>query len=196
MSHVPLRASWTQEEFFAWAEAQEERYEFDGVRPVAVPGATVGHSMIAQNLRYALDTRSSAGSPWRVLGPNSGVATVGFGVRYPDAVICFAEQNPAARTVAGAVAVFEVIDEDTAASDRLLKAREYAAVASILRYLMVETKFACVTVLERKGPEELWRASALALEDAIELPEVGIEVPVSELYRDLSFSGRGVLIGT
>ncbi len=29
-----LNEPWTQERFFAWAEAQDPGYEFDGVRPV------------------------------------------------------------------------------------------------------------------------------------------------------------------
>ncbi len=30
----------TREEFLDWAEAQEERYEFDGFQPVAMTGGT------------------------------------------------------------------------------------------------------------------------------------------------------------
>ena len=40
----------SRDEFFAWAEAQEERYEFDGFEPVAMTGGNLGHSAIAVNI--------------------------------------------------------------------------------------------------------------------------------------------------
>jgi hypothetical protein len=48
----------TREEFFPWAEAQDERYEFDGFAPVAMTGGTIGHSDISGNTRTALALRS------------------------------------------------------------------------------------------------------------------------------------------
>lgn len=54
---VPLRKSWTQKQFFCWAEAQDERHEFDGSQPVAMTGGTVGHSVVMRNLHRALDGR-------------------------------------------------------------------------------------------------------------------------------------------
>jgi hypothetical protein len=33
--NVALQKPWTPERFLAWAETQEERYEFDGIQPVA-----------------------------------------------------------------------------------------------------------------------------------------------------------------
>jgi hypothetical protein len=41
-----LRKSWTQEEFFAWAETQDRHYEFDGMQPVAMTGGTVAQGII------------------------------------------------------------------------------------------------------------------------------------------------------
>ena len=43
------------EEFLAWEEAQQGRYEFDGFRPVAMTGGTFAHEVIiGQNLRTEL----------------------------------------------------------------------------------------------------------------------------------------------
>jgi hypothetical protein len=43
-------------------------------------------------------------------------------------------------------------------------------------------------VLERQGPDETWRAAALTGADVLHMPEIGIEVPVPELYEDVGFS--------
>jgi hypothetical protein len=39
--NVALRRTMTREDFLAWAEGQEERYEFDGFQPVAMTGGTI-----------------------------------------------------------------------------------------------------------------------------------------------------------
>jgi hypothetical protein len=36
--NIALRKTWTPDEFFTWAAAQEGRYEFDGFEPVAMTG--------------------------------------------------------------------------------------------------------------------------------------------------------------
>ena len=185
MSSVPLHKLWTQEEFFAWAEAQEERYEFDGLQPVAMSGGTLAHDFISHNLYRAVDRRLPEGGPCRVMGPNAGVATTHSIVRFPDALISCSQQDLGSRQAVGALVVFEVISESTVATDRILKVREYAAVASILRYVLVESTFHGVTVLARKRPEEVWGTSTLTLEDTLRVPEVGIEFPVAALYRDV-----------
>jgi hypothetical protein len=76
----------TREEFFAWAQLQGARYEFDGFQPVAMTGASVNHNHIVRNIHRALYARLR-GSGCLRLGPDDGVATIGDTVRYPDAVI-------------------------------------------------------------------------------------------------------------
>jgi len=72
------------EAFFAWAQTQDIRYEFDGFEPVAMTDGTANHSQITQNILAALRSRLR-GSDCRPLGPDAGVATEGGAVRYPDA---------------------------------------------------------------------------------------------------------------
>ena len=80
-----------REEFLDWAEAQEERYEFDGLQPVAMTGGNRDHSQISQNIYFAVRTqmKGTGGEP---LGPDAGVATIGNAVRYPDA-LCYLHQR-------------------------------------------------------------------------------------------------------
>ena len=55
----------TQEEFFAWAQIQGARYEFDGFQPVAMTGASVNHNHIVRNIHRALYARLSWIRPGR-----------------------------------------------------------------------------------------------------------------------------------
>ena len=75
----------SREDFFKWAQAQNERYEFDGFQPVAMVGGTINHSRLYRNLNSALDARL-VGSRCEALGPDAGVATIGNAVRYPDSL--------------------------------------------------------------------------------------------------------------
>jgi len=183
---APLRTSWTQDQFFTWAASQEGRYEFDGFHPVAMTGGTVGHALIIRSLHRALDRRLRGGR-CQPLGPAAGVATLGSAVRYPDALVTYTKPDGTALTVPGVVVVFEVLGATTSRTDRIVRVREYAAVASIRRYGILESTSVGLTVLERDGPEEAWRATTLTIGDVLRMPEIDIEIPVVEFYDDVNF---------
>jgi Uma2 family endonuclease len=146
--NVTLRKPWTQDQFFSWAEAQEARYEFDGVQPIAMTGGTNGASAIGVNLITALHTRLRGGA-CRPLGPDAGVETVNGAVRYPDALVTCSNFDLPDRKVPGVVVVFEVVNPSSGRMDRIVKVREYAAVPSIRRYVILESTSVGLTVLER-----------------------------------------------
>src|SRR5580692_11133363 len=98
----------TRDQFFDWAEAQGERYEFDGFQPVAMTGGNLNHDQIAINILVALRGRLG-GTGWRPLGLDAGIATVGDTVRYPDGVVTCSPVNGVGRLVPDPVVVFEVI---------------------------------------------------------------------------------------
>ncbi len=171
----------TREEFFPWAEAQDERYEFDGFAPVLMTGGTRRHSRINQNMYLALGTRLR-GSQCELLGPDAGVATIGQAVRYPDALISCTRSPDDARMIGDVVAVFEVISPTSGRIDRIVKLREYRAAPSIRRYVILEHASIALTVFSRAEGVSDWTATALTAEDVLDMPELGIAVPVMEFY--------------
>jgi Uma2 family endonuclease len=171
-------------EFLAWEERQELRYEFDGVQPVAMTGGTLVHDLITFNVRKSLDARL-AGKPCRPWGPNVKILTAGR-ARYPDALVTCTPTDLNATVIDQPVVVFEVVSEDTARTVRIEKLREYQATASIRRYVILEQKSVGAAVFARKDGD--WIATALTEEDTLAMPEIGIEVPLSELYVGLNFA--------
>lgn len=183
-----VHKAWTQEEFFAWAEEQDEPYEFDGFEPVAMTGGTTRTSAIGVNLLTALRTRLSNG-PCRPLGPDAGVRTINHKVRYPDALITCTKLGPRDRTTPGVRIVFDVVSLTSGHRDRNVKPIEYAAVPSILRYVIIESSSAKLSVHEREDGNEHWRAPVpLTIHDVLRIPEVDIEVPITEIYAGIEFS--------
>jgi len=189
-----IRKPWTHEQFSSWAEAQEARYEFDGFQPVAMTGENAGHSAIGTNLRTALHTRLR-GSERRALGADAGVETVNNAIRYPDALVTCSRFENEDRVIPGVVVVFEVLSPTSERTDRILKVREYAAVASIRRYVILESTGVGVTVMERSEPGETWRTTVLTGDDILRMPEIGIEIPIAEFYEDLTFAEGGQAAG-
>ena len=183
--NVALRQpSMTRDQFFDWAQAQEERYEFDGFQPVAMTGGSNNHSTICQNIWSALRSRLRD-SGCRVLGPDAGLATVGDAVRYPDALVTCAKIPGTARLVPEVVVVFEVLSPTSGRADRISKLIEYRAVPSIRRYVILEYRSADLTVFSRADSTADWTAAALTADKTLDIPELGIAVPVQEFYEDV-----------
>ncbi|MEO8716414.1 MAG: Uma2 family endonuclease [Acetobacteraceae bacterium] len=181
----------TREQFFDWAQAQDVRYEFDGFEPVAMTGRTRNHSRLTRVLHRALDTRLS-GSGCEPLGPDAGVATIGEAVRYPDALVTCTKTPDTAHVVDGVVVVFEVISPTSGRVDRIVKVREYAAVPSIRRYVILEHTSVGLTVLERSAGDQPWIITTLTAGDTLRMPEIGIEIPIVELYEDTDVPGTDI----
>lgn len=101
----------------------------------------------------------------------------------------------AARTIPGVVVIFEVLSATNSRIDRIVKLREYAAVGTVRRYVIVEATSIGLTVMERSGPDEAWRAAALTQGDILRMPEIGVEVPVAAFYEDVVFPEADDVIG-
>jgi len=188
--NVALRKPMTREAFFAWAEAQEERYEFDGIQPVAMTGGNLDHSRIIRNINRQLANRL-AGKRCESMGPEAGVATVGQTVRYPDAVVTCSKFNGQDHLVPNPVIVFEVVSPSSVHMDHVIKLHEYQAVPTIRRYIIVESA-AAVTLHARDEDGVAFDSVKLGYSDMIPLPEIGIEIPAACIYERTAFSqGKG-----
>jgi hypothetical protein len=108
-------------------------------------------------------------------------------VRYPDALVTCTPITGDEYVTPNVVVVFEVVSATSGRTDRIVKVREYAAVPSILRYVIVESASIGLTVLERQTADQKWTATTPMAEDTMLLPEIGIEIPVAELYEGVDF---------
>ena len=183
---VALRRAWTQEEFLDWAERQDGRFEFDGAGPVAMVGGTNDHSAIALNIGSGLRTRLR-GTGCRVFGESAAVETANGGLRYPDVSVTCSAVEGTARKVNCVVVVFEVVSPSSGRMDHYTKVGEYAGVASILRYVIVESTAAAILVMSRSAAGENFTAMPLQAGDVLALPEIGVTLPVDEIYEDIDF---------
>ena len=180
-------ARMTQEEFFAWAQTQPGRYEFDGFQPVAMTGGSGNHARITRNINLQLSQRLGDSGPCEALASDAGVQTVGKTVRFPDGVVSCTAFDGRDHLIPEPVIVFEVISPSSTRDDRIIKPGEYAAVSSIKRYIIVEQITIGLTVLWREH-DEPWHFQTLKAGDTLTLPEINVEIPVDLLYVRVNFA--------
>ena len=82
--------------------------------------------------------------------------------------------------------VFEVLSAGTQTVDRTDKAREYRETPSIQRYVMLEQVRVAATVYAREG--SAWTVSLAFRGDVLPMPEIGVELPLDELYAGLDLA--------
>jgi Uma2 family endonuclease len=111
-------------------------------------------------------------------------------VRYPDALVTCSQVDGAAYLVSSVSIVFEVVGPGSDHIDRIIKVREYAAVPSIRRYVIVESSSVGLMVLDRQSSDEVWKTTVLTADDILRMPEIGIEIPVAEIYAGIEFTAQ------
>lgn len=180
---VVLTTPMSREAFLAWEERQELRHEFDGVRVVAMTGGTRAHAAIQSNLNISVGARLR-GTSCRFFGGDLKVRTA-RGYRYPDGFVSCTPGTNASTIVEDPVVLFEILSPSTAGIDSVTKNQEYAAIPSVRRYVLLAQDRIGTTVFERAGDD--WIGHVIAGDAVLHLPEIGIELPLPELYEGLDF---------
>lgn len=180
--NVALRSPrMTREAFLDWAGRQDIRHEFDGFQPVAMVGGTQRHNRIALNAYSALRARLR-GTPCEAFAMDAGIATVGEAVRYPDALVTCGPGPGDNRLIPDVIAVFEVLSPSSGLADRHTKLGEYAAVATIRHYVLLEQETVAATLFDRRDGQSPWTATPLAAGAMLRLAALDLAIPIDEFY--------------
>ncbi len=174
----------TLPEFLAWEARQPFRHEFDGLRPVAMTGGTAAHALIQRNLAISIDARLR-GTPCTFYGSDLKIETAGR-IRYPDGFVVRTPAPPRITLVRDPVVIFEVLSTSTSGTDRITKNQEYAALPSVQRYVMLEQDRIGATIFARIGPD--WLGHILTDDAILALPEIGLTIPLAELYEGVDLA--------
>lgn len=180
-----LPKTMTTDEFVAWEERQELRFEFDGYAAQAMTGGTLAHSTIQANLLLALGN-ALKGRPCRVHGSELKVRT-DVSVRYPDALITCSRGEPSSTFAPDPVVIFEILSKSTARQDLGAKNAEYQTLPSLKRYVVLHQSLAAAEVFDR-DPDGEWVYTFVNGQESLEMPEVGVSIPLSEIYQDVEFA--------
>jgi|HubBroStandDraft_1064217.scaffolds.fasta_scaffold00296_5 Uma2 family endonuclease len=169
--------------FLDWEERQPLKYEFDGFRAVAMTGGTAAHAAIQRNLAVSIGVRLR-GRSCHYFGNDLKIGLSGR-VRYPDGFVVCSAVPPRATIVYDPVVIFEVLSDSSARTDLVTKNHEYSTIQSVRRCVVLSQDERAGTMFERIGDD--WVGHLLAEDFILRMPEIGIEVPLAEIYEGVEF---------
>jgi Uma2 family endonuclease len=175
-------------EFLEWDLRQQDRYELvDGV-PRAMTGARVSHDRVVVNVITALRNRLRAnGSPCDVFGADIALIVPAGNVRRPDVAVYCPPFDERATALEHPRVVIEVLSVSTQEVDQLFKLEEYQAIAGLDAIIFIAPTIPQVGVWSRDSAASWRRVKLLDPAASIELPGLGVSLPLSEVYERVVF---------
>lgn len=165
------------EDFLAWEQRQDQRYELLDGLVIAMVGGTADHNTIVLNLASAL-RKGLRGGPCRVFVESMKVITR-LGVMYPDVVVTCAPVDPKADAVPEPVLLIEVLSRSTHEIDRGRKWLAYQQIPTLRQYVLVSQDEARIEHYLRA--REGWNYRVLTG------PDEALELCVAEARVGVSF---------
>lgn len=211
IAHLGLEdRTYTIAEWQALEQRTGERFEYHEGRLVhwqSMAGGTVEHSQISANAIGALfKTLLAKGRDME----RCNVHTSDLRIKIPGtvryvysdaAVVCGKPTFDAnvSTAIANPLLVAEVLSASSQKYDTREKFRFYARLDSLRTYLLVDQDDAVIEVRSREragGPWDISFAttsveSGRALEGSAVIPSLGIELPLTEVYRGIDFTEEG-----
>ncbi len=170
------------EEFLAWSEGQEGRYELVDGLVYAQAAERLAHTKMKGLIFLALvDAIRRRGLNCHALVDGAAVRISTRTIFEPDALVyCGPELPPDATFVENPVVVVEVISPSTGRNDHTRKLAGYFNPPSIQHYLIIDPDERLVVHHER-GPDGVVRTHFFT-EGVLRLDPPGIELPLADLY--------------
>ena len=177
------------EDYLAAELESPTKHEYVDGQVYAMAGAIIKHNRIAVNITGAMFRRLD-GEKCEVFNSDQKVRIrMKNRVRfyYPEAsVIC--RSNPEDEQFQDKpTTVFEVLSESTRRADEGEKKEAYLTIPSLKHYVMVEQDMPVVVVFRRKGRKFI-REVYEGLDAIVPLPEIGIDLPLAEIYKRVTFT--------
>lgn len=166
----------------------DERWELIGGRVVRMMvGARWEHHIIIQNIVVGLRNRLQAqGAPCRVFSEAFFMKKRSLdSATLPDVMIRCGDMPPGATSVDDPVVLIEVVSVGSEARDRFEKWRIYSQLSSLQHYVLVERDRPAIEVYDRTGDAWASLRKLEGLEAGLDLPAVGLGLPLAEIYRDV-----------
>lgn len=183
---------YTPEEYLTLEESAEYRSEYYQGEIFAMSGGSANHNRIAGNVYMSLRERLEGKSceafitDMRLLVKKNGLYT------YPDVmVICGQLKYVKGRTdtVTNPVLIVEVLSESTQAYDRGAKFELYRALETLQDYVLIDQARVYVEYFHKLA-DGRWVLTELSqIEAVLALESVGVELPLSQVYRRVEWEG-------
>ena len=173
----------TAEEYLEFEAKARVKHEFVDGFVFAMAGAGDAHNLISGNI-FAQVRFAVRNSTCRAYMGDMKLAVSGDPYYYPDVFVTCDEDDLGNDIKKNACFVVEVLSDSTADIDRDEKLHNYHKLASLQAYFLVSQKKRLIEVY-RRSEDGSWRYNIVE-EGSIELPCVGLELSLEEIYEDVS----------
>ncbi len=186
----PLRKQpgWTRDDFLAWADTQDERYEFVGGVVKMMVGGTLNHSTIALNVASFLK-RSLRGTPCRVFQETARLLpSDAENAMFPDVLVTCRPVEGRSLGLTSATVLVEVLSKSSSQDDHGRKWEAYQRIPELRHYLIVDQSAPIVNVYSRAEGEAQWTFVRLeGMGRAVDLNAIDVQLPLAAIYEDVTF---------
>jgi Uma2 family endonuclease len=180
---LPL-ARMTLAEFLAWEELQPDRHEFYRGEVFAMVGGTARHNRVIMNLGSRIADHLD-GTGCQVFAESMKVQ-VAEGVLYPDLVVtCGKAEAGDEQIVTDPRLVIEVLSPSTRGYDKRDKFALYRTAPSLREYALIDPLARQVEVFTFLDAGA-WRFTDQSREEAMVLSSIGIELPMSVIFKGVA----------
>lgn len=192
MTAIP-KTRLTAAEYLAIERKAETRSEFFAGEMFAMSGASREHNLISVNLSGALNGQLKD-RPCEVYSTDMRVRVPSGLYTYPDVVVvCGAPkfEDDQVDILLNPIVLIEVLSESTADYDRGTKFKHYRQIPSLREYVLVDQTAAQIEHFVR-ADDGKWALTEIAgTENSLSLDSIGCRIPLSEVYRKVSFPSAG-----
>lgn len=178
----------TAEEYLAWEEQQEDKYEYVDGEIIAMTGGTLPHNDIALNF-YSLLRPHLKKKGCRVNVADAKVqGKANRRYFYPDLVIsCHSEDQKAKKWIQFPTVIIEVLSPSTANYDKSQKLKWYRQIPSLQEYILVDSQRVSVEMFQRQAGK-MWGYRDYDADESFVIPSIEFTCDVALLYEDIDLA--------
>lgn len=176
------------EEYLAGELRADTRHEYLGGLVYAMAGASEEHNVIAANLVGMLHAQLR-GKPCQPFGSDMKVRLQTLGdtyFYYPDAMVACDPSDSGRGWRERPAVLFEILSEETRRVDEREKRFAYLQIPTLQCNVRMEQARA-EAIVERRAAGTWHGEKISGLDAVLHLPEIGVRLPLAELYERLRF---------
>ncbi len=188
MSLAGKEERYTVEEYFELQRSSDKRYDFFEGKLIELEATTKAHNRIKRNIIRHLDTPMLSEKGCELFDENvmTQLSSKKHYV-YPDIVISCNPADDDPLIVQFPCIIVEILSEGTEHYDRTEKFFKYQRIETVEQCVFVSQKLMAVESFVRPA-ENHWMFTPLAKpEDKLHFPKVGIQIPLSQIYLNVTF---------
>lgn len=189
----PFKSFLTLQEYLTYEETAPYKSEYHAGKVYLMAGGSRNHNRIALNIASRADLAlGDRDCEVFINEMKVFVASENFS-SYPDVIALCEEPNylpGRTDTITNPSVIFEVLFKSTSSYDRGDKFEFYQGLESLQQYVLVEQKKVRVESYVKQS-DKSWQVQFYTkLEESLPLPTLGIELPLSQIYRKVKFPER------